>query len=354
MQRYLGFDLADDTVTVEAPVVQGPALNATTDMPVVEAEAAPPAVDTEVNTSTESTATEAEASSDAADTVAEEATGAETGHDDTDNDSGAEKAKEVPPWLKREVTKARNKERAAQERAAAAEAKANETASQLASALEALKNVSGTKKEADTAAATPRPQRENFDSPDAYDSALISWAADNAAKTAEAKILEREAKRQSDLTQKQRDDNAKKARDDRAKDWQSKADKFAKEHPDFADLVTENDDLKISQAMTDFITEADNGPEIAYHLGKNPELADRISQLSPAKAGIELGKIVANLEAAAKPKVSKAPRPASPVSARNTAAKKTAEEESMDEYAARRSPQIQRDRMGPSARLLAQ
>jgi len=348
--------LADETVTTEAPVTQGPALNATSDAPVVEKPADPPPVNTEINTiaakADETPATEAETE---VEDEAGEVTETETGQvNDTAKDAGGEKPKdEIPAYAKREITKARNRQR--EERAAreAAEAKATETAAQLAAALETLKNVSSSKTAADTAAAIPRPQREKFDSPDAYDNALIEWAAENAAKTAEAKIQAREAERQQKLTKDQQEQATKKAADDLAKAWRVKVEKFSKDHPDFMDVVIDNDDLKISQAVSTFLAEADDGPEIAYHMGKNPEIAERISQLSPAKAGIELGKLSASLEAAKKPKVSRAPRPVTPVRSANSAGTKSLEDMSMDEYAAQRMPVLQKERLGPTARARA-
>jgi hypothetical protein len=63
------------------------------------------------------------------------------------------------------------------------------------------------------------------------------------------------------------------------------------------------------------IVEDKHGPEILYHLGKNPELAADIGELSPSAAAAEIGRIAARLESAM-PKtrnVTKAPQPISPV-----------------------------------------
>lgn len=78
--------------------------------------------------------------------------------------------------------------------------------------------------------------------------------------------------------------------------------------------VTRSADLVISVPMAEAIAESDDGPALAYHLGKNPEIAARIAELSPLAAARELGRIEGRLaDERAKPKpapVSKAPPPA--------------------------------------------
>jgi hypothetical protein len=87
--------------------------------------------------------------------------------------------------------------------------------------------------------------------------------------------------------------------------------------------VVYNDRLAISEAMAEAIRSADNGPDIAYHLGSNPKEAERISRLSPLLQAKEIGRIEAKLsnEPAATKQTTKAPAPISPVgSARTTPA----------------------------------
>lgn len=87
--------------------------------------------------------------------------------------------------------------------------------------------------------------------------------------------------------------------------------------------VVYNDRLAISEAMAEAIRSADNGPDIAYHLGSNPKEAERIARLSPLLQAKEIGRIEAKLsnEPAATKQTTKAPEPISPVgSARTTPA----------------------------------
>jgi hypothetical protein len=86
--------------------------------------------------------------------------------------------------------------------------------------------------------------------------------------------------------------------------------KFAVEHDDYHDVVYDPT-LRISPDMRDYVQVSEIGPELVYHLGKNPDIAMDIAGLPPALVGRELGKIEDGLlKAKAKPKdVSKAPPP---------------------------------------------
>ena len=82
--------------------------------------------------------------------------------------------------------------------------------------------------------------------------------------------------------------------------------------PDFDAVVTDN--LPIHQRAAPHIVESDKAAEIAYYLGKNPQVAQTLYQqfeTSPAKALIELGKIEARLSAPKAKTLSTAPKPAS-------------------------------------------
>ena len=97
----------------------------------------------------------------------------------------------------------------------------------------------------------------------------------------------------------------------RAATFKAREDRFAINQADYVE-VTRNPDLKINATMSQVIREADEGPALAYHLGKNPEVAAKISGMSALSAARELGKIEATLAAsrkAAAKTVSDAPPP---------------------------------------------
>jgi hypothetical protein len=99
--------------------------------------------------------------------------------------------------------------------------------------------------------------------------------------------------------------------------YAEREEKAREKYPDFQDVVFA-DNLQITQAMYDTIVAAENGPDVVYHLGKNPDEAARIAKLPPLAQARELGRIEASL-AAKEPegkKVSSAPAPITPVGGR--------------------------------------
>ena len=111
------------------------------------------------------------------------------------------------------------------------------------------------------------------------------------------------------------------------------------DHPDFEE-VAEGDNVTITPTMANAIWTSETGPAVAYYLGQNPEEAARIAKLDPLQAIKAIGKIESRLEAdtsapapAAKPRK---PDPIRPVGGSERATRKAPEDESMQEYAARR------------------
>jgi len=94
-------------------------------------------------------------------------------------------------------------------------------------------------------------------------------------------------------------------------DFRGREAEFSKDVDDYHEVV-QNRDLRINQVMADVATEMDGGPEVLYYLGKNPDLADKISQLSPLSAAREMGRLEAKIQSQEKSgkQVSEAPAPA--------------------------------------------
>lgn len=86
--------------------------------------------------------------------------------------------------------------------------------------------------------------------------------------------------------------------------WTERQQTFAKDKPDYDQVV--HDHLPISPPMAEAIKTSELGPEIAYHLGKNPDEARRIAGLNPLAAIREIGRLEARLDTKAAP-----PKPAS-------------------------------------------
>jgi hypothetical protein len=83
-------------------------------------------------------------------------------------------------------------------------------------------------------------------------------------------------------------------------------------HADFDDAVGVLRNVGVmTQPFIEAALETGMAPEILYHLGQNPDAADRLRSLSPVKLGVEMAKLSTSL---AKPKpVSAAPAPIKPV-----------------------------------------
>lgn len=119
--------------------------------------------------------------------------------------------------------------------------------------------------------------------------------------------------------------------------YQARAEAASAKYPDFAQVAYGNH-WNPTPAMIETIMDSDLGPEIAYHLGKNPSEAVRISQLSPASQARELGRIEATISAP-KPAVKTAPKPVNPVGAKGSSGAKDPTKMTMAEYVAFRKAQ---------------
>lgn len=342
--------MVDTSIIVASPEPgkTGPALSATSDMPLF-AEATQTAkveegkTDTVVETSKETaTETVVEAAEKPGETVEEVV---------TDKPS-------KPP--KKDGITERFSEITAQRKAA--EKRADDLAASLDKALAAVETLTKAKAEpAKVEEADPRPKREAFDNPDAYDEALIEWTSKTTAKTVRAEIEKDRLQAEEKATKDTAEERQRQANEATVKSYADRVKKVTEEFPDYAEVV-DREDLQISVPMAHTILNIYNGPALAYHLGKNPEEASRIfamvipGQFYPQghpQAGqpvpdaqrqvFALGQVAASLT---KPKVavSQTPAPIKPVGARQAAVEKSPDEMTMDEYGAWRQPQIEASR----------
>ena len=324
--------MADNIATEVNSAPQPPALSATSDVPVVTPTPAPEA---RANAAPDAT----EAAEAAAETTGPEDTRGETG----EGEGEAAEQTAAPAKPDRSLsgrlsqrTRERNELREQNERLAGL----------LEKALERLGGDKPAPTEAKTETAPPppepRPKREQFDDPDAYDEALVQWSSRQSARViaAEVEARERQAREQAEAQARDRTLSEQRARE--AENWQRQLGDL-KADPQYADFddVAFNPDLTISQAIVPLVAKA--GPKVLYWLGQNPAEAERISKLDPLEASFEIGAIRHRVENA-RPARSKAPPPVDPVRGENRATQKTPDEETMEEYAARRLPQLQEGR----------
>lgn len=135
-----------------------------------------------------------------------------------------------------------------------------------------------------------RPKQEDFKTVGDYTEALTDYLVEKKAKEAGET-----AKRQNAA------DRAKAQADEVTSAFVTRQDEFKKATPDYEEVVGESE-LNVPNAGMQYIVESEMGPQLAYHLAKNPDVVERLSKLSPARCVAELGKLEVRLEDAAKSK----------------------------------------------------
>jgi hypothetical protein len=181
----------------------------------------------------------------------------------------------------------------------------------------------------------PRPRRQDYDDPYAYDDARDDWADRRnaagmerrlAAKEQEKRAAEIAAAEQQYLTA-------------LANGYRSRRDRFVEAYPDYPE-VAESDALRVTDTMAALIARHSAGPAVAYHLGKNRDEAARIAQLDPASQAAEFGRIAATLGTEPPAARRANPAPAQPRDPQGRYVGTGRGEEDMNTYAERRTREI--------------
>lgn len=204
--------------------------------------------------------------------------------------------------------------------------------------LEELKARAAEPRADEPANTDPRPARDAFDDPDAYDDALTEWATREGVRATEKKIATEKAA--ADAEAKEKADAEARTEHEaavlRAQDaWKEKRTAAVEKYGDYAE-VAEAETLTVTDAMAAAMMLVDNGPDIAYHLGQNPEEASRIAAIgNPFAQGIEIARIAERL---ANPPRRRAPRvePIEPIDTGTNGADTSEQEPDMDAYYAQR------------------
>lgn len=175
-------------------------------------------------------------------------------------------------------------------------------------------------------AANQKPTREQFgDDNDAYVEALTDWKATQAV----SKALQTQAETRQQETRATAFDERQAAARAKLADY---------------DEVVGSSDTPLSKHVQEVILESDQGPELAYHFARNPDVLMRLNGMSPTQAAREVGRIEASLASpapAAAPAVrtTQAPKPANtgPVAGRATT--RDISQMTHEEYRAQRKQQ---------------
>jgi hypothetical protein len=159
-------------------------------------------------------------------------------------------------------------------RAKAAEAKTKELEERLAAIENKNKPAEKT-----TSTQDLEPQKKDFKDPDEWVKAHGKWAAREVARESDARA---EVQAAEAHTQEVFDAHL------------TRVNKFREEHDDFDEKVDAATTV-FSEAVAIAIVEADNGPEVTYHLATHPEELEKISKMSRPKQMMAIGVLSASL-----------------------------------------------------------
>lgn len=194
---------------------------------------------------------------------------------------------------------------------------------QLLELIGSLQGKPATQQQVDDGGKPPSLADFNYDE-GKYQEALLSFATKAAEKTVTAKLSEWE--RQQSVQR-------------QAQTFKAKEAAFAATVEDYADKVYDPS-VPISAAMAEAIADSEIGPQLAYHLADNRELAAKIAAMSPVQAARELGKLEAKLSAPPPKPVTKAPPPPPKIAATDGEVDKDPEKMSMAEWMKWREKQL--------------
>lgn len=156
-------------------------------------------------------------------------------------------------------------------------------------------------------ATRPAPTREQFEfDEEKYLNAVVDW-----------RIEQTEAKRAHDSRQAE----MRRGQETFANDIETRRAAAlktgAEKYPDFDQVVNAMPANVMNAELAIAVLETDSPADVAYHLGKNPAEAERISKLPPLKKALALGKLEATMSATTKT-TTKAPPPPTPVDGKGT------------------------------------
>lgn len=134
--------------------------------------------------------------------------------------------------------------------------------------------------------APAKPKLDQFETVEAYDSAIEKWKDDSVKYEASIAV---ERDRQTRAYKAQQEELSKQQQEI-ATNWQKRVEKAA---PQIADLKDALDDaaqglIPRNETMDGFILDSDYGPVILHHLWQNPDEAEKIAAMPPYKAVREM------------------------------------------------------------------
>lgn len=215
-----------------------------------------------------------------------------------------------------EERKSRNqRRREAKERLQRDLAEKSETAKRAQDELERVKTA---------AENLPRPKEGDFETFEEYQSALSTYGTLKAIDARRIAELEEAAKTHFTAV---KDAKEAQARED-SQVWESHVAEGRKKYSDFEEVALRQAPINTPQAAQ-IVVQSDHAADVAYMIGKNPQIAGAFADMEQRGDYIGLARLVGNLEAqvsAPKPKLATdAPDPIKPVRPKATASKRPEE-----------------------------
>lgn len=145
------------------------------------------------------------------------------------------------------------------------------------------------KQVAESRAPAAAPKASDFDSHDEYEAAMLDHRIDDGVNRGLAKT----AQAQADKFHQEANTAAGEAYNQRVAETISRI-------PDFVDVVGKST-VPMSPALAQALTDSDKGPELVYHLAKNPALAEQLNGMTVRQMDREIGRMEATIGTKAAP-----------------------------------------------------
>jgi len=146
-----------------------------------------------------------------------------------------------------------------------------------------------------SAESAAEPTEDQFDDYASFIRALTKWEVAQVARQTASSAVERAESLHRNAT------------------WADRQEVAKASLPDY-DTVVGSSDMPIAEHVRDALLDSERGPELAYHLARNPAFADQLNSMSATRAALELGRLETQLDTAPEPKpISKAPAPITPI-----------------------------------------
>lgn len=158
---------------------------------------------------------------------------------------------------------------------------------------------------AESRQAPAAPKLADFDSHEDYGAAMLDHRIEAGVNNGLARTAEQQAQKFS-----------KEAQDAAGEAYNQRVNEAVARMPDFVDVVSKAD-IAISPALQEALRDSEKGPDLVYHLAKNPGEAERLNAMSVRQMDREIGRLESTIGAKPAPpppaaRTTNAPPPVKP------------------------------------------